>query len=47
MLYKILKTKVENMLRHEAHSELDDSIDIQSRILAEIDKLTDNKTDLA
>ena len=42
-----LKTKVENMLRHEAHSELDDSIDIQSRILSEIDKLTDNKIDLA
>ena len=41
------KTKVENMLRHEVHSELDDSVDIQSRILAEIDKLVDSKSDLA
>lgn len=42
-----LKTKVENMLRHEAHSELDDSVDIQSRILQEIDKLIDSKSTLA
>lgn len=42
-----VKTKVENMLRHEAHSELDDSVDIQSRILQEIDKTIGPKSSLA
>lgn len=33
------KTKVENFLRKEVHSELDDTIDIQVRIMNEIDKI--------
>lgn len=37
------KTKIENFLRHELHAELDDSIDIQVRIMDEIDKAVGGK----
>ena len=32
------KTKIENYLRHEVHSDLDDAIDIQVKIMDEIDQ---------
>ncbi len=33
------KTSVENMLRNEVHSDLDDTIDVQVRIMNEVDKI--------